>query len=115
MNILNFSAEKVYADATEDALKNLDPTQGAFTSDSGRTGIFAIMSYILNLLPYILGALAFFGIVYSAILYLAAMGDPGRTEAAKKNIGWIAMGIVVIAVTLIIIKVIFNIVGMASS
>lgn len=114
MNILNILSEKAYA-AGIDAMQ--DPIAGSFPSSSGstRSVLFSMMSYVLNLIPVLLGALAFFAIVYSAVLYLMAMGDPGKMEVAKKNITWIVMGVVIVAVTLIVIKVIVNIVGLASS
>jgi len=114
MNVLNLLFKKAYAEGI-DAIK--DPIESAFPSKSGsvRSTLFAMMSHILNLIPVLLGGLAFFAIIYSAILYLTAMGDPGRMEVAKKNITWIAIGVIVVASTFIIIRIVVNIVGLASS
>lgn len=114
MSIAEIITHKAMA-AGSDALKAVDPTYGAFGTSTGssRSVFFEMMSYFIDLLPPILGALAFFAILYSAVLYLTAMGDPSKMESAKKNITWIAMGIIAIAVTLIIINIVFNIVGKA--
>lgn len=113
MQLINFLTEKAYASASSE-LSNIDPTIKAFPGSTGQSVVFSIMSYVLNLIPVLLGGLAFFAILYSAILYLGAMGDPSKIETAKKNITWIAMGVVMVALTLIIIRVVFNIVGKAS-
>jgi hypothetical protein len=89
MNIVDIFADRTYA-AASDELKLLDPTAKAFPGTSGSSVVFAMMSYILNLIPVLLGGLAFFAILYSAVLYLTAMGDPSKMEAAKKNITWVA-------------------------
>lgn len=114
MNIFGIFTGKALA-AAGDGLKNIDPTYGAFGTSSGssRSVVFEMMSYFIDLLPVLLGALAFFAILYSAVLYLTAMGDPSRMESAKKNITWVAMGVVAIAVTLIVINIVVNIAGKA--
>ncbi len=114
MILSDIFTQKVLA-AASDGLKKMDPTYGAFETSTGssRSVVFEMMSYFIDLLPVLLGALAFFAILYSAVLYLTAMGDPSRMEAAKKNITWVAMGVIAIAVTLIIINIVVNIAGKA--
>jgi len=111
--IYYFLAQRALA---ADPLSKYDPVDFSFTgANTKREFIFEMMSYFLNLMPYLLGGLAFFGLLYSSIIYLSAMGDSGKIETAKKNITWIVTGIVAIAATLIIIRIIFNIVGKAIS
>lgn len=100
--------------AVDAALGYLDPTNGAFEGKGGTNVVFSMMEYFLDLMPTMLGALAFLGIIYSAVLYLGAMGDPSKLETAKKNITWIATGIIAIALVLIAIKVVVNIIGKTS-
>lgn len=107
--IIYFLTEKARA---QDALDKFDPVAGSFHGTK-KEFLFDMLSYFLNLMPYLLGGLAFFGLLYSSVIYFSAMGDPSRTEAAKKNITWIVTGIVMIAVVLVVINIIFNIVGKA--
>lgn len=112
-SVYSFFTQKALA---ADPLSDYDPVNFSFRNASTkREFIFEMLSYFLNLMPYLLGGLAFFGLLYSSIIYLSAMGDSGKIETAKKNITWIVTGIVAIATTLIIIRIIFNIVGKAIS
>lgn len=98
-------------------LSGLDPTKGAFevTNGGGAETVYSMLEYFLNLMPAILGSLALLGLVYSGILYLGSMGDPGKMETAKKNITWIVIGIVAIASVLVVIKLAVKIVGTVHS
>ncbi|OQA52109.1 MAG: hypothetical protein BWY43_00646 [candidate division WS2 bacterium ADurb.Bin280] len=112
--IYYFLVQRAYAaDADNSPLAGFDPVRLSFEGDNKREFLFNMLSYFLNLMPYLLGGVAFFGLLYSSIIYLSAMGDAGKIETAKKNITWIVTGIVAIAATLIIIRIIFNIVGKA--
>ena len=63
------------------------------------------------------GALATIAVVYSGIMYMtaantvAAKGDVGKVEKAKKNLTWAIMGIVIVILALVIVNEIPKILG----
>ena len=64
----------------------------------------AIIIWFLN----ILGAIAVIAIIYSGIMYITAGPDTARAEAAKKNLAWAIVGIVIILLAVLIINFVIN-------
>lgn len=61
---------------------------------------------LINRVPYFLGALAFLAIIYSGVLYVLALGDPSKTEMAKKNFTWTIIGVIAISSIYMVIALI---------
>ena len=87
--------------ARAQTLTDLDPTQG-ITGGS----FFKLIDEVMNRLPYFLGGLAFLALLYSGAIYISALGDPARMEAAKKNLTWTMIGVLAAASVFIVIKLI---------
>jgi hypothetical protein len=82
---------------------NQTPFQSLFENQGGTV---SLVNSVLNRLPYFLGGLALAAIIYSGVMYVLAMGDPGKTETAKKNLAWTFMGILALASTYIIFNIV---------
>ena len=94
------------AATTEEMLREQDKTI------VGRGGdIYGLLNSLLDRLPYIMGALAFFALLYSGGLYVLSFGDPGKMESAKKNLAWTITGIIAITAIYAIISVLISIIG----
>ncbi len=63
---------------------------------------------IINWLIGILGSLAVIAIIYSGIMYITAGPDTARAEAAKKNLLWAIVGIVIILAAFLIVNFVIN-------
>jgi hypothetical protein len=83
-------------------LADLDPTR--------TTDISVLASSILYRIPYFLGGFALLAILYSGFMYVTAYGDATKMEQAKKNITWVIVGIIVVALLSIIINLILKII-----
>lgn len=79
--------------------------------DTKITSIEDLIVTIINWLLGFVGALAVVAVVYSGIMYITSGGDPAKAEAAKKNLAWAIMGIIVVALALIIINTIVQVLG----
>lgn len=55
------------------------------------------------------GALAVIAIVYSGIMYITAGPDQAKAEAAKKNLTWAIIGLVIAILAIVIIQSIYPI------
>jgi prepilin signal peptidase PulO-like enzyme (type II secretory pathway) len=62
-----------------------------------RTGLTLALDNLINRLPFYLTGLAFLAFLYSGGIYIFALGDANKQEAAKKNLLWTATGMVVMA------------------
>lgn len=60
----------------------------------------AIISWLLGLA----GGLALIAIVYSGIMYIMAGPDPTKAEAAKKNLLWAVLGVIIIVLSYVIVQ-----------
>lgn len=94
------SAADVCKGDPKECLNALDPTIAAGGS------FFQLIDEVMNRLPYFLGGLAFLALLYSGAIYIGALGDPTKMEAAKKNLTWTAIGILASASVFIVIKLI---------
>lgn len=58
------------------------------------SGLGDVVDIILNILAYLIGILAFVGIVYGGILYITAGGDDAKAEKGKKTLIYSIFGII---------------------
>lgn len=65
-----------------------------------------IIAAIINLLLMLVGSLAVLAIVYSGVMYITASGDQTRAETAKKNLTWAIMGIVIVALSFLVVEIV---------
>ena len=86
-------------------LSAYDPTR-AYGGD-----ITVLANSLLNRVPYFLGGLAFFALLYSGFMYMTAYGDTNKMEQAKKNITWIIIGIIAVSMVSVIIGVIVKVIS----
>lgn len=68
-----------------------------------RTVILAIIATI-NLALYLAGSVGFIMIIYSSILYIGSFGDDAKVETAKKTLTWSIVGLVVVALSTIVVN-----------
>ena len=68
-----------------------------------------LIGAIIDWLLVFAGALAVIAIVYSGIMYITAGGDPAKAEAAKKNLIWAILGVIIIALALVIVSAVSSI------
>jgi len=88
--------------ASAQSLQDLNPTPwDASTPNS--TAVNDLLNSILNRIPVFLGGLALLALIYSSLMYILALGDPAKMEAAKKNIGWAVVGILLASSVYLII------------
>jgi hypothetical protein len=94
-----------YAATVDELLSQGDKTVAANGS------ILTLAHSLIDRIPYILGALAVFGMMYSGFLYVMALGDATKMEMAKKNITWILTGILAVAAVIIIMNIAIKVTG----
>lgn len=69
-----------------------------------------IVLIFINWLLFICTGIAVLAIVYSGVMYIMAGNDPNRAAAAKKNLTWSIIGLVVIMLGLVILNTIKNVI-----
>jgi len=79
-------------------------SSGSSTCLPPETALMNALDNIITRLPFYLTALAFFAFLYSAGMYIFALGDATKQETAKKNMMWTATGMIAMALIAIIIK-----------
>lgn len=94
-------------DTVDGLLKQHDRTVAVESGD-----ILTLADSVMQRIPYILGGLAMAALLYSGFLYISAFGDATKMESAKKNITWIIMGILAVAVIFIIMNIAVKITGL---
>lgn len=77
---------------------------GCVENDGKGGPVFMILNVVLNILLYGVGTLAVIGLVITGIQYSLAKGDVGKVTEAKKRIFNIAVGLVLYASLLTLIK-----------
>jgi len=65
---------------------------------------------IVNWMLSLMGALAVIALMYSGFMYITAGSDTAKAEAAKKNITWAIIGIVLVLLALVIVTFISGII-----
>lgn len=102
MDLIHISS-KLLAQATTQfpSLQDLNPTPWNATTNSN--AVNDLLNSILDRIPIFLGGLALLALIYSSLMYILALGDPAKMEAAKKNIGWAVVGILLASSVYLII------------
>lgn len=80
------------------------------TTDPG-TGIVDLLTRITSLLLAFAFPLAFIGLVFSAWKLISSAGNPAAVVTAKKNIAYLAVGIIVLTLGLYVVKLIYSVFG----
>ena len=75
------------------------------------TGIASLLNRIVSLMLAFAFPLAFIGLVVSAWKLISSAGDAAAMATAKKNIGYLAIGIFVLTLGLYAVKLIYSIFG----
>jgi hypothetical protein len=88
-------------DAAKSAINQIDPT----TAPGAAGDLTNLLNSLLNRIPYFLGGLGLLALLYSGFIYITAFGNAAKMEAAKKNMTWIAIGIVAVSAIYIIIDI----------
>lgn len=98
----------------------LDPTlkpefaaniPGAADSSGRATAANLILQLIAGSLIYIAGPVAVFMIVVGGVRYIISRGDQTQMEEAKKNITWAIIGLLVIAISFIIVSNVISLIA----
>lgn len=58
--------------------------------------VASVLDWILQAIPIFLAPLALLAIIWSGVLYLTSMGDAAKAEAAKKNLTWAVVGLIIL-------------------
>ncbi len=74
-------------------------------------GLGPVVDLTVNIIEYILGILAFAGLVYGGIMYITAGGDDAKAEKAKKSILYSVVGIIVAALATTIVLLIKSLIS----
>lgn len=69
---------------------------------------------VLNYVYALLGLFAVVVIIYNAVQYLTAGGDPSKTKKATQGLVYAAVGLVVVLLATVITNLVFSTVGGAS-
>ena len=88
-----------------DVAKSSAACTGENAVDSS-VAIYRVIDSILERLPFFLTALAFVAFLFSGAMYVFAMGDTNKMEAAKKNLTWATIGMLAMSLVLVVIKII---------
>jgi hypothetical protein len=84
------------------SLINLPKASEITGNSDPNTFLPALANRLALILTYLAYPLAFIGVVYSAYLLLANSGNPDAQKMVKKNIGYIATGIFLLVLTIVI-------------
>jgi len=88
---------------TPDDIKNL------FVPISGQAAsIESLVARLTNLATAVAGVLAFFYLLYAGILYITSGNSPDQAKKAQQAIINVIIGIVVIALSYVIVRVVSN-------
>ena len=83
-------------------------TTGCISHKSSGESIDDILRLTLNLLSAIVGVIAIFMIIIGGLKYILSSGNSEKTNEAKNNIMYAAIGLVIVALAQIIVKFILN-------
>lgn len=79
--------------------------------NTAATGVSNLLNRIVSLMLAFAFPLAFIGLVVSAWKLISSGGDATAVATAKKNIGYLAMGIFVLTLGLYAVKLVYSIFG----
>lgn len=100
-------ADSALAQIPSDVIKKYDPLAQSYGTQED--SVWNLINHFLNLIPYFLGGFALVAILYSAWIYVTSIGDEAKMESAKKNITWVVIGVVAVALFYIIVQVVVNV------
>ena len=89
-------------DSIEEGLK------GAGGSDANQDDLKKNIQTVVNVLLFILGAIAVIVIIIGGIRYTTSNGDPGQTKAAKDTILYAVVGLIVAILAYAIVSFVLN-------
>lgn len=78
---------------------------------AGFSNIPTFLQHTLGWLLGFVGVFAVAAIIYSGIMYISAAGDTAQAEKAKKNLTWSIIGLVVVALSAVIIRLVNDIIN----
>ena len=107
---MNFPAWLI-STAYAQGLPGLNLQTGPLGSTEPGTGLAVLANRILDTLLAVAWPLAFIGILYSAYILISSAGKVEAYTTAKKNIGYLFIGITVIILGLYVIRGIIGIFG----
>ena len=70
-----------------------------------------LITVIINWLLGLIGAAAVVAVVYSGIMYITASADPTKAETAKKNLTWAIIGIILVALSFVIVQIVAKLIS----
>lgn len=70
-----------------------------------------LITVIINWMLGLMGALAVVAVVYSGLMYISASADPTKAETAKKNLTWAIIGIILVALSFVIVQIVAKLVS----
>jgi hypothetical protein len=82
------------------------PDPGVTHMPGGNTSIYQVLVNVIYWILGILAALTILVIIISGVQYIVSAGDERMVEAAKKNIKWAIIGLVVALCSLVIVRAI---------
>lgn len=100
-------ADTVSADAKSEILSGA----GAAGGTSGQTDLSASFQSVVNIMLFIIGAIAVIVIIIGGILYVVSTGDPAKTKRAKDTILYAVVGLVVAILAYAIVNFVVSSVG----
>lgn len=93
--------------------------KSGFTEVLGKRGDLGVRSFgsisefiltVLAVVGAVIAVLALGSLLYGAVLYIASLGDEGKTETAKKVIMYAIIGLLVLGAAGIAVNVVINII-----
>lgn len=82
--------------------------KGAGGSDANQDDLKKNIQTVVNVLLFILGAIAVIVIIIGGIRYTTSNGDPGQTKAAKDTILYAVVGLIVAILAYAIVSFVLN-------
>ena len=56
----------------------------------------------------VIAVLGFLAIIYSGFMYITSQGDDSKAEAAKKNLAWAVIGLILASLVWMILRLVAN-------
>ena len=88
----------------EGAANNCDGT-------AANTGIKSTLEFALNLISIIAGVIAVIMVVISGIKFMTSQGDPGQVSSARQSIIYAVVGVVIVALSQVIVNFVVSRIG----
>lgn len=102
-----FNSATVFADTVDSVRSGVTGAGGTGTNDQG-SRVTGIISIIVNILLFIIGAAAVIMIVIGGLKYVTSNGDQQAAASAKNTILYAVIGIVVAALAYAIVNFIIS-------